>query len=91
MALPPRRTIDCDVGGLDPPDLHAVGVLARLHLVARRLGCDLRLCHASDELRELIAFAGLLDVLRVEPRGQAEEREERVGREEERELGDAPV
>jgi hypothetical protein len=81
----------CDVRGLDAPTLYAVGALARLHLLARRVGCELRLRHASDELCELLAFAGLLDVLRVEPCGQPEEREERLGAEEERELGDPSV
>ena len=81
-------TIVCDVGEL-APDVHAVDALARLQLTARRLGLEIRLRHASSELQELLAFAGLRDVLRVETGGQAEEREERVGVEEERELGDA--
>ena len=70
------------------PDAAAVDALARLQLAARRLGLELRLRHASTELQELIAFVGLRDVLRVEAGGQAEEREERLGVEEERELDD---
>jgi STAS domain-containing protein len=87
MRAPRPSTVVCDVGGL-APDIAAVDVLARLQLTARRLGVEIRLRHASSELLELIAFAGLRDVLRVEPRRQPEEREQRLGVEEERELGD---
>jgi ABC-type transporter Mla MlaB component len=84
----------CDVGALVHPDLAAVDVLARLQLVARRLGCRMVLQRASPELRELLAFAGLDDALplrpalRLEPRREPEEREQRLGVEEEREAGD---
>lgn len=85
--MPRPSTVVCDVGGL-APDAEAVDVLARLQLAARRLGVEIRLRHASSELLELIAFAGLRDVLRVELERQPEEREQRLGVEEERELGD---
>ena len=52
----------CDVTGVDP-DAVTVDALARLQLAAKRLGCEVRLCNASDGLRELIAFMGLDDVL----------------------------
>ena len=71
--------------------LATVEVLARLQLAARRMGLDLRLNVVSRELRDLIQLAGLTQVLGVEPRGQPEEREQRVGVEEEGELGDAIV
>ena len=71
--------------------LDAVEALARLQLAARRKGLDLRLHVVSRELRDLIELAGLTQVLGVEPRRQAEEREERLGVEEEGELGDAVV
>ena len=45
----------------------------------------------AAELLELIAFCGLAEVLRVEPRREAEEREQRLGVEEERELDDPPA
>ena len=45
------------------PDAVTVDALARLQLAARRLGCQVRLRNASDELRELVAFMGLCDVL----------------------------
>ena len=71
--------------------LDAVEALARLQLAARRKGLDLRLHVVSRELRDLIELAGLTQVLGVEPRRQAEEREQRLGVEEEGELGDAVV
>ena len=67
--------------------LFAVDLLARLHLAARHRGLDVRIT-APPELCELIAFCGLDDVLGVELQRQAEEREERRGVEEERELLD---
>jgi ABC-type transporter Mla MlaB component len=53
----------CDVGALIDPDAVAVDALARLQLMARRLGRHVRLHHASRELKELLAFMGLNDVL----------------------------
>ena len=52
----------CDVGGLRA-DAVAVDALARLQLAARHHGCQVRLRHASDELRDLVHFMGLHDVL----------------------------
>lgn len=56
------RALWCDVAGVQP-DAVTVDALARLHLAARRQGCRIRLVHASAELRELVAFMGLGDVL----------------------------
>jgi hypothetical protein len=72
-------------------DLGTVDVLARLRLAARRSGVEFRLREAPAELAELITFVGLAEVLGVEPRGQAEEREQAIGVEEERELDDPPA
>jgi hypothetical protein len=52
----------CDVRGVDP-DAVTIDALARLQLAARRHGCQVRLRHASNELRDLVAFMGLADVL----------------------------
>ena len=52
----------CDVRGVDP-DAVTIDALARLQLAARRHGCRVRLRHASSELRDLVAFMGLADVL----------------------------
>jgi hypothetical protein len=84
---PEPWTIDCDVSAL-APDAAAIDVLARLQLAARQLGLHIRLRNASAELQELIAFAGLRDALRVEVERHAEQREQRLGVEEERELDD---
>ena len=52
----------CDVHGVEP-DAVTVDALARLQLAARRHECRVRLCSASSELLELVAFMGLRDVL----------------------------
>lgn len=52
----------CDVSGV-PADAVTVDALARLQLAAGRSGCRVRLRNASAELRELVAFMGLRDVL----------------------------
>jgi ABC-type transporter Mla MlaB component len=44
-------------------DAVTVDALARLQLAARRHGCQVRMRRASRELRELLAFMGLRDVL----------------------------
>ena len=46
-----------------PSDAVTVEALARLQLAARRHGCQVRLRGASAELRELVAFMGLRNVL----------------------------
>lgn len=53
----------CDVGAVTDPDCATVDALARLQLTAARLGSELRLRGASDELHELLALAGLCDVV----------------------------
>ena len=52
----------CDVCGVDS-DAVTVDALARLQLAAGRHGCQVRLLGASDELRDLVAFMGLENVL----------------------------
>jgi ABC-type transporter Mla MlaB component len=52
----------CDVRTVDV-DAVTVDALCRLQLAARRQGCQVRLHHASTELRELVDFMGLADVL----------------------------
>jgi ABC-type transporter Mla MlaB component len=56
------EVVRCEVDGVEP-DAVAVDALARLQLAAQRNGCRVRLCGASDELLELVAFMGLEDVL----------------------------
>jgi ABC-type transporter Mla MlaB component len=52
----------CDVYGVEP-DAVAVDALARLQLAAGRRGLQVRLCHASEPLLELVRFMGLEAVL----------------------------
>jgi ABC-type transporter Mla MlaB component len=52
----------CDVRGV-ASDAVTVDALARLQLAARRHCCQVRLRGASAELRGLVAFMGLEDVL----------------------------
>ena len=47
-----------------PADASTIERLARAQLLARRRGYELRLRGVSAELRELIEFVGLADVLR---------------------------
>jgi hypothetical protein len=70
------------------PTLGFVDVLARLQLVARRHGYELRVVESGDDERCVIELAGLSAVLALEPKGQPEEREQRLDVEEEGELGD---
>jgi ABC-type transporter Mla MlaB component len=58
--------VHCDVAGV-PDDAVTVDALCRLQVAARRLQCQVCLCNASDELRELVAFMGLTDVLPATP------------------------
>ncbi|MBW3663362.1 MAG: STAS domain-containing protein [Actinobacteria bacterium] len=85
-------TIRLDLRGL-PPDAATIGALARLQLVARGIGCRVELLHASPELVDLAEFMGLARVLvgwrlPLEVVGQAEQREQASGVEEEGELDD---
>jgi anti-anti-sigma regulatory factor len=86
----PDRPIVCDASALTA-DAGSIDGLARLQLLARRQGAELRLYKVSPELQELLDLCGLGDVLGVEVVRQAEEREERLGVEEERQLPDPPV
>jgi ABC-type transporter Mla MlaB component len=87
----------CDLAQLTDADMATVDALARLALRARRLGCSISLRDPSSELCELVAFAGLGDVLPrapvsgVEVVGEPEQREEPRGVEEERDPADPTV
>ena len=54
--------VHCDVETA-AADAVTVDALARLQLAARRYGCRVRLRHASPDLRALVVFLGLGDVL----------------------------
>jgi ABC-type transporter Mla MlaB component len=62
LASTSAATAFCDVSGVEP-DAVVADALARLQLAARRRGCQVRLRNASPDLRALLAFMGLSDVL----------------------------
>ena len=72
------KLVVCDVGALADPDCVAVDALARLQLTVGRLGGRLRLRAVSPELRALLCFVGLVEIVGggaesgVEPRRQPE-------------------
>lgn len=56
------KVVVCLVKGV-AADAVTVDALARLQLAAQSSGCTIRLGEASGELRQLVAFMGLRDVL----------------------------
>ena len=68
--------VECDLGHVRRADLATVDALARAAVNARRAGTQLRIVNASAELRELIEFVGLAELLDGRRRRQAEEREQ---------------
>jgi ABC-type transporter Mla MlaB component len=92
-----RALVACDVARLDAADLPTIDALARLALATRRLGCEIRLRNPSSALLELLRVVGLAEPLLTPPAsglesvGQAEEREESGGVEEERDPADPAV
>jgi ABC-type transporter Mla MlaB component len=85
----------CDVEGVADPDVVTVDALARLQLIARRLGLEIRVLHARGALRDLLTLTGLCEVvplcadLPVESRRQVEQGEEGGRVEEEGDPGNA--
>ena len=61
------RVVVCDVDGVGQPDIGIVDALARMQLVARRNGGEVRLRCASGQLLDLIRFVGLAKVLPLHP------------------------
>jgi len=53
----------CDVAEVTDPDCGTVDALARMQLTTRRLGRELRLRGVSEELHDVLALAGLCDVV----------------------------
>lgn len=62
LARSDAAVVLCSVAGI-APDAVAVDALARLQLAARRHGAAVRLRGAAPELRALVDFMGLADVL----------------------------
>jgi ABC-type transporter Mla MlaB component len=57
------RLVICDVSAVIEPDAVALDALARLQLTAKRLGYQIKLRYACDELQDLIDWTGLHDVV----------------------------
>ena len=83
--------VECDLGDVACAHLGTIGALARACVNVRRRGEYLYVVNASQELQELIAFAGLDEVLLGRYRRQAEEREEPLSVEERGEADDLTV
>ena len=60
------QRVVCEVGSRVVADGVAVDALARLQLVARRRGLSVALRHAPAELLDLLALAGLTEIVPVE-------------------------
>lgn len=60
-----------EVDGPPNPDMAVVATLARLRLMARRMGWTIRLESPCDALCELLHFVGLGDLLLDQPPGLA--------------------
>jgi anti-anti-sigma regulatory factor len=94
---PPQRSIVViDVSALAEPDPQILDALVRLQLAAQRRGASIRLENACPVLVDLLALAGLSEVLPVlrasgvEMDRETEQREEALV-DEEVETGDAPA
>ena len=57
----------CDVGCLIRPNAAVVDLLARLRVVTRRLGREMRVTNTSRYMQELLELCGLSDVLSSSP------------------------
>jgi anti-anti-sigma regulatory factor len=97
IAQPDASHVVCDVSTITAADLLTIDALARLALMARRLGCDLEIRNPSAALSELLVLVGLAEALLapapsgLEAVGQAEQREESGRVEEERDPADPAV
>ena len=89
LADEPAAPVLCDVAACAAPDLGIVEVVARLELTVRRAGGRMALRGASAELLDLLVWCGLPPPSVVESEGQAEEREEPGGVQEERDPRDS--
>lgn len=87
LAASRARVVVCDVGGLGPPGLGAVELLARLRLAALRAGGGIRLRDPDPALLGLLDLVGLP----FEVERQPEQREPPARVQEAVEPGDPPL
>jgi ABC-type transporter Mla MlaB component len=59
------KRVICDVSGVIEPDAVALDALARLQLTAKRLGYQVKLRYACNELQDLIDLTGLREIVPV--------------------------
>ena len=57
----------CDLAPLGGADLALLDVLARLHVIGKRLGLEIRILNAPARLQDLVSLAGLSGVIDVQP------------------------
>ena len=94
LAFTAVQVVRCDVGAISEPDATTLDAVARLALVARRMGARVELFDACPSLVDIVDLAGLADVIEVKARSgvevgrQPEQGEQGVGVEEEVELDD---
>jgi hypothetical protein len=88
---PDRPVVTCHLGAVAAPDLGTVDALCRLRMSVAHMGYVLRLIEATPQLEELLTWCGLDESSLVQAEGEAEEREETLGVEEEVEPGDPTV
>jgi ABC-type transporter Mla MlaB component len=65
----PGNAVDVDVSRLASPDLSAIDVLARLHVLVRHRDRSLRVHGATSELVELFELVGLRELVDLCPCG----------------------
>ena len=58
-----RVLITCDLSALGTPDAEVLDGLLRLHLAVQRMGGSVRLCNVCPQLRDLLALAGVDDLI----------------------------
>jgi ABC-type transporter Mla MlaB component len=65
-------TVTIDMAQVQEADIFVVDALARLCVALKRRDQALRVINVPDQLRELVSFMGLDDVLGVEMQGHTE-------------------
>jgi ABC-type transporter Mla MlaB component len=55
----------CDVAEVVHPDAETVDALARIHLIVRRQGASVYFLGASAQLRDLLGFVGLDELVQI--------------------------
>ena len=80
---PPEKALICDVSAVVDPDLGVVDRLARLKIAAQRADRRFRVDGACPDLVDLVDLIGVRAVLGIEPIGEAEQREQAIGVQEE--------